>query len=257
MKNTRQQHATAGYILNSMNLEDLKQPTVPNSSHHSAGQAGGPSPIRLLRSREGQILLLGCLLTIVYMLWLGRYALEDPERFRDLLGMTTTHVLFGRAAGLSLGYTLGLNHGTVIVINAVIETIMVLLFYPIFVFSWNHLVDVRFLQGIMDRTHQAAEANRPMIRKYGLISLFAFVWLPFWMTGPVVGCVIGFLIDLHPWFNMAIVLGGTYLAIISWAFLLRELYEHIEAYGVYAPLVVLGVIILIVIIRHILQRKDA
>ncbi len=242
--------------MNSINLEDPKQPTMTDSSHHSSGQPGVPSPLRLLNSREGQILLLGCLVTIAYIFWLGWHALEDAEQFRDLMGITTTHLLFGRAAGLSLGYTLGLNHSSVIVINAVIETMMVLLFYPLFVFSWKHLVDVRFLQGIMARTHQAAEANRSMIRQYGLISLFAFVWLPFWMTGPVVGCVIGFLIDLHPWFNMAIVLGGTYLAIISWAFLLREIYERIEAYSVYAPLMVLAVIILIVIIRHILQRKD-
>lgn len=223
-----------------------KQPGVSSSSSYR---------IRLLRSPEGQILLLGCLLALLYVMWLGGYAVWEPERFRGLFGMTVTHGLFGRAAGLSFGYTLGLTHWFVILVNAAIETIMVMLFYPLFVFSWKHLVEIHLLKRVMERTRHAAEANRPFIRKYGVIGLLAFVWLPFWMTGPVVGCVIGFLLHLHPWINLAIVLSGTYLAILSWALLLREVHERIEAYSAYASLLVFGIIIFIVIIGHLVRRK--
>jgi uncharacterized membrane protein len=139
--------------------------------------------------------------------------------------------------------------------------ITVLLFYPLFVFSWNHLLEFRVLQRLMERTHKAAEANRPLIRRYGIIGLFAFVWLPFWMTGPIVGCVIGFLMHLHPWLNVGVVLGGTYLAIIFGALLLREVYAQIETYSVYAPLGMLAIIILLVVagnlIAHRHQHKDS
>jgi uncharacterized membrane protein len=208
----------------------------------------------LLKSLEGQILLLGAAVVLGYAGWLGWQALDDARRFRELLGMTSTHALFGRAAGLALGYSLGFRHSTVILINMTIETIMVLLFYPLFVFSWQHLIDVRFLRGLMARTHQAAEANGPFIRKYGLIGLFGFVWFPFWMTGPVVGCAIGFLMRLHPWLNITVVLSGTYLAIVSWALVLRELHARIEVYSAYAPLVVVGVIMAAALIRHLLRR---
>lgn len=229
---------------------------VPNTLPEPQEETtASPKSMHLLRSADGQILLLGCALTLGYLLWLGWYALNDAPHFRDLLGMTTTHIFFGRAAGLSLGYTLGLHHGLVIVVNAVIETIMVMLLYPLFVFSWSHLVSLPFLQGLMGRTHQAAEANQSVIRRFGLIGLFVFVWLPFWMTGPVVGCVIGFLIHLHPWLNVSIVLGGTYIAIISWAFLLREVYERLEAYNAYAPVGVVLVIMVLVMLRHLLGGK--
>jgi uncharacterized membrane protein len=208
-----------------------------------------------LRSPEGQILLLGCTLTLLYVVWLGGHAVWEQERFHGLFGMTITHVLFGRAAGLSFGYTLGLAHWLVILANSIIETIVVMLFYPLFVFSWKHLVEIAFLKRLMERTRQAAEADHPFIRKYGIVGLLAFVWLPFWMTGPVIGCVIGFLLHLRPWLNLAIVLSGTYLAILSWALLLRELYERIEAYSVYAPPLVFGIIIIIVIVGHLVRHK--
>ena len=209
---------------------------------------------RLLSRKEGQILLTGCGLVMLYLFWLGVQGIQSPQRFRLLIGVTATNVVFGRAAGMSFGYMGDISATMVLLVNIWVETIMVLLFYPLFVFSWEHLIEIKGLKKFMTRIHQAAEANQDLIRKYGIIGLFAFVWLPFWMTGPLVGCVIGFLIQLHPWVNIVIVLSATYLTTIIWAVLLLEVHEWVATYSSYAPFLILGVIILVVSAGHFIGR---
>ena len=83
--------------------------------------------------------------------------------------------------------------------------------------------------------------------------LLLFVWFPFWMTGPVVGSIIGFLIGLGPWTTMAVVLTGTGLAIVCWVFVLNQVFVQLRALGPYVPFVFVALILLIAISIHIRQ----
>nr|MDJ0863540.1 small multi-drug export protein [Gammaproteobacteria bacterium] len=157
--------------------------------------------IRLLRSEEGRVLATGLVLAMFGISALALSWLWSPPLSQVLVAMTAMNILFGRAAGMSFGYALSLGHSVVVPVNMLIETILVLLFYPLFVFSWQHLVEIRGLTKIIKRTTVAAEANRETLRKWGMLGLLAFVWMPFWMTGPMVGCAIGFLLGLRTWVN--------------------------------------------------------
>ncbi len=208
----------------------------------------------LLTSSEGRLLLFGVALAFIYTFWLGVKLLLSPEESQILIGMTATEIMFGRAAGMAFGYSLGLGHNTVIPICIIIETILVLIFYPLFVFSWRHLLVINWLKNIFERIHKTAEARKGMVRRYGIIGLFVFVWFPFWMTGPVVGCVIGFLLGLRVWLNMTIVLGGTYVAIFGWAFFLRQFHDRVASYSSYAAMVLMALLVIIIIVGHLLHR---
>jgi uncharacterized membrane protein len=168
--------------------------------------------------------------------------------------MTATEILFGRAAGMAFGYTLGLTHIKVIPICMIIETVLVLIFYPLFVLSWRHLLVIQWLKKTFERISNAAETHKDKIQRYGLIGLFVFVWFPFWMTGPVVGCVIGFLLGLRVWLNLTVVLAGTYVAILGWAFFLRQLHESVAHYSSYATMVLLALLVIIIFVGHLLHR---
>jgi hypothetical protein len=93
-----------------------------------------------------------------------------------------------------------------------------------------------------------------MVRRYGIIGLFAFVWFPFWMTGPVVGSVIGFLLGMRIWLNMTVVLTGTYVAIVGWAFLLRHFHKQVASYSSYAAMVLTALLIFVIIVGHLIYR---
>jgi len=208
----------------------------------------------LLSSPEGRILLIGVALAFIYTLWLGIKFVTSPEESQILFGMTATDILFGRAAAMAFGYSLLLGHGMVITVCIIIETILVLIFYPLFVFSWRHLLVLKWLRNVLDRIQKSAEIHKDKVQRYGLIGLFVFVWLPFWMTGPVVGCIIGFLLGLRARFNIPVVLAGTYVAIFGWALFLRRLRDHVASYSSYAPMVIFALLIVIIVLGNYLHR---
>ena len=231
---------------------------MEEESQQKTGESNSSQPQQLkatlLRSSEGRLLLLGIAMTFVYTFWLGIKLLLSPEKSQVLIGMTTTELFFGRAAAMAFGYTLGLGHRTVIPICIVIETILVLIFYPLFVFSWHHLLVIKSLKNVFERIQKSAETHKDKVQKYGVIGLFFFVWFPFWMTGPVVGSVIGFLLGLRVWLNMTVVLTGTCVAIFGWAFLLRQFHNQVASYSSYAAMVLMALLVVIIVIGNILYR---
>ncbi len=208
----------------------------------------------LLTSPEGRILLIGVTLAFIYTLWLVIKLINSPEESQIIIGMTATNIMFGRATAMLFGYSQELGHTTVIPICIIIETLLVLLFYPLFVFSWRRLLVIKWLKNTLERIHMTAETHKDKVQRYGIIGLFVFVWLPFWMTGPVVGSVIGFLLGLKARINIPVVLAGTSVAILGWAFFMRRLNERVASYSSYAAIIILILLIVIVIIGKFLHR---
>lgn len=229
--------------------KEVQQPVNElNSEDENRLKAG------FLAIAEGRLLLAGVVLALIYTFWLGIKFLLSPDESQILIGMTATEIMFGRAAGMAFGYSQGLEHVTVIPVCMIIETVLVLIFYPLFVFSWRHLLIIKSLKKMFDRMHKSAERHKSTIQKYGLIGLFVFVWFPFWMTGPVVGCIIGFLLGLRLWLNIIVVLAGTYVAIFGWALFLHQLHDHVASYSSYATMVLLALLIVIIIVGNLLYR---
>lgn len=203
---------------------------------------------------EALILFLGFSTALLYLLALGWVFLKEPEKGRVLMAMTTTNILFGRAAGLSFGIAGGLGNSVVVLANMLLEVIQVLVIYPLFVLSWKHLLDIRPLKEFMSRMHSAAEKKKRVIQRYGIIGLFIFVWIPFWMTGPVVGAIIGFLIGLRSWVSLTVVLSGTCLAILAWALLIQKLHSLVEGYGSFVPMAMVLGFILVILLRRVYAK---
>lgn len=208
----------------------------------------------LLASPEGCLLLIGIALIFIYTFWLGIKLLLSPDESQVLVGLTATELTLGRGFAMTFGYTLGLGHSTVIPICMILETIYVLVFYPLFVFSWRRLLVIKRLKNTFERVQKAAETHKDKVQKYGVIGLFVFVWFPFWMTGPLVGSVIGFLLGLRLWLNMTVVLAGTYAAIFGWAFVLRQFHKQVASYSSYAAMVLIALLVFIFIVGHLLYR---
>ena len=228
-----------------------------NGERQSEAGARGREFVSVLLSRpEGVILLLGLILGLLYLIWLGLLSFASPDTFQTCLGMTATHILFGRAAGMSFGYAMGLKHAMVLPVNVIIETVMVLLFFALLVLSMQQLEIIPSLKRYTDRVQAVAEANHHLVRRYGIPGLFLFVCFPFWMTGPLVGCIIGYLMGIGPWFNMAIVLGGTALASAAWALFLGGLHERLAGYTPYGPMILVLVFVVIAAAAYFLERSN-
>lgn len=208
----------------------------------------------LFNSPEGRCFLTGVSLAFVFTIWLAVKLLLSPENVHVFMGTIATQIIFSRAASIAFGYSMGLKPSTVIPISIVIETLQVLILFPLFFFSWQQLLVIKRLRNIFGRIQKAAETHKDLVRSYGIAGLFLFVWFPFWMTGPVVGCVIGFMMGLRLWLNMTVVLTGTYAAIFGWAVFLRHFHNRTEIYGSYATIAVLIFLLVIIIAGYLLHR---
>lgn len=207
----------------------------------------------VLRTSEGRLLAVGLSLFGFMLVCFGVGWMLFPDETLILAGMAGLNLLIGRAAGMSFGYAAGLDHAAVIPANMVVESIQVIVVYPLFVMSWTHLIDSRRWDAMMASMRHAAEARRSTIQRFGLLGLFVFVFTPFWMTGPVVGSIIGYLIGLRMRTTLVAVLLSTYVAIGVWALLLNELSAWAAAYNRYAPYALVAAFALIALAGRLLH----
>ena len=214
-----------------------------------------PTWRQLFKTTEGRILSLGIAVALVGLVVMGVVAFESPQTLHIFGVMSFTNIVFGRAVSMSIGYAGGYDHALVVPVNMWVETVLVLLFYPLFVFSMRKLVVFPSLKRLLDRTHAAAEHHHDTVRRYGIVGLFVFVWFPFWMTGPVVGAAIGYLLAFPSWLTLSVVLVGTYIAMLGWAWLLFGLYTRAAVFGPWAPALIVGTFILIVLVSYWLHRR--
>lgn len=211
----------------------------------------------LFSSTEGRLLGIGLTLAGLMLLAFGIGWQLFPDSVLSYAAMTGLNLIIGRAAGMSFGYASGFGHAQVIPLNMLVETIQVLVVYPLFALSWRQLIQLRALQPYVTRMYRAAESRGGVVQKFGIAGLFVFVFVPLWMTGPVVGAIIGFLMGLRPWVNLAVVLVSTYIAIGVWGLLLNELNAWAITVNRFVPYVLFLAIMLIAISMHLLSwRRD-
>ena len=216
-----------------------------------------PNPVwrHLFRTTEGRILLLGVAVALAGLIFMVLIAFWSPQISRMIGVMSFSNIIFGRAVSMSVGYAGGYGHALVVPVNMWVETVLVLLFYPVFVLSMLKLVEFPRLKRILESTRAAAERHHDKVRRYGIVGLFMFVWFPFWMTGPVVGSAIGYLLGFPAWLTLSVVLVSTYIAMAGWAYLLFDVFSRIAVFGPWAPVLIIGLIILMIITGYRLNRR--
>ena len=209
----------------------------------------------LIKHTEGQILILGLLLLGCFLILILLCALFLPHYLQPLLSLTATNVLFGRGAGLSIGVAAQMDTSVLIALNFLIEAIMVLIIYPLFVLSWNklELISYKPLDQFLERSKKNADRYKPFIKRYGMIGLILFVLTPFAMTGPVVGSFVGYLIGFKHRGTLLIVLFSTLIAIIFWVYLIKNFEEVLI---VYSDIIIKGFLIaaMMILLWYLLKK---
>ena len=209
----------------------------------------------LFHTQEGKIFFLGVMGTVLFLIAVSLSYFVSFDLTSKVVGMIGTHLLFGRAAGLAFGYAVKIGQTEIIVINIIIEIILVLLIYPLFVFSYKNLLQIEFLERFFKKVEHLKNNHYEQFNKYGIYGLFLFVFVPFWMTGPVVGAIIGFLIGLRHQTIITVVCLGTSFAIVLWALFLNELTSFLLTFGSSAIWILFAIIVAITLMLK-LQKDD-
>ncbi|MCD6213006.1 MAG: small multi-drug export protein [Sulfurovum sp.] len=205
---------------------------------------------------ESRILSFGLFLLVVFLFLLALSAYFHPDEFNVLLSMAASNIIFGRMAGLSIGISSQMDTTELIAFSLFIESIMVLILYPLFVLSWKslHVVTYAPLNDFLKRSQKSAEKYQPLIKKYGIIGLVFFVLTPFAMTGPVVGSFVGYLMGLSHLMTLIVVLFSTLIAIILWTYFIKNFEATLIIYSD-TLITVLSAAAIVLLLWYVIKRR--
>ncbi|MCK9337488.1 MAG: small multi-drug export protein [Arcobacteraceae bacterium] len=205
-----------------------------------------------LNKIESKLLLMGLSLLLVLLGSLGVVALFDIELASKLLGIAITNLIVGRMGGLSFGFASGIDFSVVLFVNLYFEVLLVLIVYSLFVMSWENAVKFKRLEHFFDVVKAFVAKHHDKFDKYGTYGIFFFVFFPLFMSGPVVGAIIGFIIGIRHIKNIFIVLSSTFIATTLWALFLNEIVTILNNLNQYASW---GILIVLIIVALIARKR--
>ncbi len=209
---------------------------------------------------EVKILAIGLALALLAGLYLSVLLFTNPDLYKVLSSTAVIHIMGGRALGVATCLSAGLSLFTTIAYNFFLEMVIVLITYGFVVLIMRNIVQPKLFRSTVRQAELTAQQQKTRIKKYGAIGLFLFVMFPFFMTGPVIGALIGYLLNYRAVNNFLIVFGGTLSSIIIYAMVGNNIIRYLSRYLDIALVkkwgsIVIGLMILIFLIYHIKTVK--
>lgn len=198
---------------------------------------------KLFKGKEGNIFLFALFMIFSFIIFTIVCYQFDASLASKITGMVFSNVLVGRVPALSFGYAAELPHLIVILTNVYIEFVMVSIIYPLFVLSFKGIVKVKALENFFNEVQKNKVKHQEKFDKYGKFGLFIFVFIPFWMTGPIVGSIIGFLIGMKHYTIMIVVLIATIISISLWGLFLEEIIDLLMAFDSQLVWIILFIVV--------------
>jgi len=210
---------------------------------------------KLFFTQEGLILLLSILITVCVSFFIISYYFIDPSFANKATGIIFTNIFVGRVPALSLGYAAKMSHFEVITLNIAAEMILVTLLYSLFVFSYKGILKIKALEDFFIKVENKKDQHQEGFEKYGKLGLFIFVFIPFWMTGPIVGSIIGFLIGMKHFAVIFIVFLALIVSISLWGLFLQEIIDFVISFDVRLLWLLILIVILVFIFLKLKKRE--
>jgi len=209
---------------------------------------------------EVRILLSGLVLSLFTGLYLVYLLFTHPGLYRVLSSTAIVHLMGGRALGVAACLSADISLFYTILYNFLLEAIIVLIAYGIVVLIMRNIIQPKLFRSAVRQAELAAQDQKTNIKKYGTVGLFVFVMLPFLMTGPVIGSIIGYLLHYKAINNFLIVSAGTLTSIVIYALIGNNIVEYVSQY-VQIDLVkkwgaiIIGALIVLFLIYHMKTVK--
>jgi len=188
----------------------------------------------LIRERlnliEVRILLTGLALTVLTGIYFLYLIFTNPGMYKVLSSTAIIHIMGGRALGIATCFSAGISPFYTILYNFFLEVVIVLIAYGIVVLVMRNVIQPRIFDGAVRQAELAAQGQKTKIKKYGSVGLFLFVMFPFFMTGPVIGAIIGYLLNYRAINTFLIVFSGTLTSIIIYALIGNNIINLINQY---------------------------
>jgi len=207
-----------------------------------------------------KILLIGLSLAALNGIYFLYLLFTDLALYKVLSSTAIIHIMGGRALGIATCLSGDISLFNTISYNFFLEVVIVLIAYGIVVLMMRNIIQPKLFGSAVRQAELTAQGQKTKIKKYGSIGLFLFVMFPFFMTGPLIGTIIGYLLHYRAINNFLIVFSGTLTSIMIYAFIGNNIidfinqYIHIDVLKKWSGIVI-AVLIIIFLIYHLKTVK--
>ena len=244
-------------------------PKIMNNSNifkrlFSLCNGGWKRLVYLIRERmnliEVKILLIGLSLAALNGIYFLYLLFTDLALYKVLSSTAIIHIMGGRALGIATCLSGDISLFNTILYNFFLEVVIVLIAYGIVVLMMRNIIQPKLFGSAVRQAELTAQGQKTKIKKYGSIGLFLFVMFPFFMTGPLIGTIIGYLLHYRAINNFLIVFSGTLTSIMIYAFIGNNIidfinqYIHIDVLKKWSGIVI-AVLIIVFLIYHLKTVK--
>jgi uncharacterized membrane protein len=183
-------------------------------------------------------------------------ALGHTAKANHIWKIIGVHVSLGAGFGAMQGakYTADLSICENILVNTLITISIIFIFYTLFNLSCRGLFRIHWLEKQFHSLTSNATTQKKTWVRFGIPGIFLFVLFPLTCTGPLVGAVLGRVIGLGYWTNLATVASGSVSTVIAFAFFGEWITKHVSTLAL--TIIIVVALILVGLVKLIDWRKQ-
>jgi uncharacterized membrane protein len=172
------------------------------------------------------MVLLSIEICVIIVLFLSKSSLA-----LKLISMVTAFHLGGRLAIIGAGLEFNFPALTIMLIILAYLTAFLLIMLSIVGFLWVKAKEFKLFKKFVEIRMQKAEKRAEKMKKWSWIGIVVFVWMPFPMTGAIMGFLIARAEGYKTIPSLTITIPSMWVGVVCWTIWFDELYKIIERIG--------------------------
>jgi uncharacterized membrane protein len=182
-------------------------------------------------SNEKLPFIIGMALLVIEIGVITFIFLSNPSLSLKLISMVTAFHLGGRLAIIGAGLELNFSALSIIFIILTYLTTFLLIMLSVIGFLWVRAQEFKLFKNFVETRMKKAEKRAKTLKKWSWIGIVAFVWMPFPMTGAIMGFLIARAEGYKSLTSIMITIPSMWFGVVCWTLWFDELYKLIEKIG--------------------------
>ncbi|MFO7981253.1 MAG: small multi-drug export protein [Candidatus Aminicenantes bacterium] len=175
--------------------------------------------------------IIGMALLVIEIVVIAFIFLSNPSLSLKIISMVTAFHLGGRLAIIGTGLELNFSTLTIIFIILTYLTAFLLIMLSVIGFLWVKAQEFKLFRNFVETRMKKAEKRAKTMKKWSWIGIVAFVWMPFPMTGAIMGFLIARAEGYKSLTSIVITIPSMWFGVVCWTLWFDELYKIIEKIG--------------------------
>jgi uncharacterized membrane protein len=184
----------------------------------------------------------------------------NPDPYAEAWLLVLELAFMGQLVSVADGIASGFSTPFLLFQNILQDIILLLVVYPWIVRGYRRAPKDNFLMRRIENVRRLAERHKSRVQPFGAIGLWAFVFFPFWSTGPLVGGTVGYLLGLRTSVAFTSVFIGHALSVTTLVVFFDAVHDQAASFSkglaAYLPWIVAAIILTGMLLLRLFGPKE-